>query len=167
MRGTQELNEKQLNLTTKRSKVENQLLFERQQLQELQERFSRLETVLANDTADIEEKTADKEEYVNKLQKIEDNITKIETQVSSLKTNEEEQEKLVEEKRKSLSQKGREADKMMKYLSDVETAIEKLHAERMSIFRRCKLEEINIPLNQGSMEDVPMDDSEVRCNPQA
>lgn len=162
LRGAQELNEKQLNFKTQRSKVENQLLFERQQLQELQERVSRLESVLNTDTGEIEAKNAEKEEYIAKLQKIEDNIAKIEAQVTNLKTKEDEQEKLVEERRKSLSQKGQEADQMIKHLSDVETSIEKLHAERMSIFRRCKLEDIDIPLNQGSMEDVPMDDSEVR-----
>ncbi|GAB5589148.1 Structural maintenance of chromosomes protein 1 [Umbelopsis nana] len=161
LRGAQELNEKQLNFKTQRSKVENQLLFERQQLQELQERVSRLESVLNTDTGEIEAKNAEKEEYIAKLQKIEDNIAKIEAQVTNLKTKEDEQEKLVEERRKSLSQKGQEADQMIKHLSDVETSIEKLHAERMSIFRRCKLEDIDIPLNQGSMEDVPMDDSEL------
>lgn len=161
VRGAQELREKQLNLTTQRSKVENQLLFERQQLEELQQRFSRLEQTLAADTSEIESKKLEKEEYLGKLQKIQDNMARMESQVSELKAKEEAQEKLVEEKRKSLSQKGQEVDKMMKVVTDMETAIEKLHAERMSIFRKCKLEEINIPLNQGSMEDVPMDDSEV------
>ncbi|KAG2187751.1 hypothetical protein INT44_005441, partial [Umbelopsis vinacea] len=160
VRGAQELREKQLNLTTQRSKVENQLLFERQQLEELQQRFSRLEQTLAADASEIESKNVEKEEYLGKLQKIQDNMTKMENQVSELKAKEEAQEKLVEEQRKSLSQKGQEVDKMMKVVTDMETAIEKLHAERMSIFRKCKLEEINIPLNQGSMEDVPMDDSE-------
>jgi structural maintenance of chromosome 1 len=161
VRGAQELREKQLNLTTQRSKVENQLLFERQQLEELQHRFSRLEQTLAADASEIESKNAEKVEYLGKLQKIQDNMARMENQVSELKAKEEAQEKLVEEKRKSLSQKGQEVDKMMKFVTDMETAIEKLHAERMSIFRKCKLEEINIPLNQGSMEDVPMDDSEV------
>ncbi|KAI8575705.1 hypothetical protein K450DRAFT_260414 [Umbelopsis ramanniana AG] len=160
VRGAQELREKQLNLTTQRSKVENQLLFERQQLEELQQRFSRLEQTLAADASEIESKNLEKDEYLGKLQKIQDNMTRVENQVSELKAKEEAQEKLVEEQRKSLSQKGQEVDKMMKVVTDMETAIEKLHAERMSIFRKCKLEEINIPLNQGSMEDVPMDDSE-------
>jgi structural maintenance of chromosome 1 len=161
LRGAQELREKQLNLKTQRSKVENQLLFERQQLDELQQRFSRLEQTLTGDMTEIESKNTEKEEYLSKLHKIQENITKMENQVSDVKAKEEAQEKFVEDKRKSLSQKGQEVDKMMKIVTDMETSIEKLHAERMSIFRRCKLEEINIPLNQGSMEDVPMDDSEV------
>ncbi|CAM0136232.1 unnamed protein product [Umbelopsis sp. WA50703] len=160
LKGAQELNEKMFSLKTQRSKVENQLLFERQQFEELQERFTKLKNVLVNDNAEIESMNSEKEEYIRKLHAIEESIKKIESQVATLKEKEEGQERLVEEKRKSLGQKGQEVDKMMKTVTDIETTIEKLRADRMSIFRRCKLEEIDIPLNQGSMEDVPMDDSE-------
>jgi structural maintenance of chromosome 1 len=110
LKGAQELNEKMLSLKTQRSKVENQLLFERQQFEELQERFTKLKNVLVNDNAEIESMNAEKEEYIRKLHAIEESIKKIESQVATLKEKEEGQERLVEEKRKSLGQKGQEVE---------------------------------------------------------
>jgi structural maintenance of chromosome 1 len=40
-----------------------------------------------------------------------------------------------------------------------ESAVEKVRAERVAIFRRCKLEDIRLPLLSGDMDDVLIDDS--------
>jgi len=41
--------------------------------------------------------------------------------------------------------------------------IEALSMERMSLYRKCRLEEINLPLKSGSLRNVPME--EVRLDP--
>lgn len=42
-----------------------------------------------------------------------------------------------------------------------ESEIEKLCTDKFSIFRRCKLEEIDLPLLEGSLEDLSLDQLEV------
>jgi structural maintenance of chromosome 1 len=37
--------------------------------------------------------------------------------------------------------------------------IERLASERFAIYRRCKLEEIDLPLESGSFENVPIDEA--------
>lgn len=36
--------------------------------------------------------------------------------------------------------------------------IEKLSSERHAVYRRCKLEEIDLPLESGSLDDVPIEE---------
>jgi structural maintenance of chromosome 1 len=40
--------------------------------------------------------------------------------------------------------------------------IEKMYADRNAIFRRCKLEEIELPFAKGSLDDIPVGEMEVR-----
>ncbi|KAF8917513.1 Structural maintenance of chromosomes protein 1, partial [Haplosporangium bisporale] len=41
-----------------------------------------------------------------------------------------------------------------------ESLVEKLDSERSSIFRRCKLEQIELPMEKGSLDDVSLEDVE-------
>jgi structural maintenance of chromosome 1 len=36
--------------------------------------------------------------------------------------------------------------------------IERLAAERFSLYRRCKLEDIDLPLEKGSLDDIPIEE---------
>lgn len=39
--------------------------------------------------------------------------------------------------------------------------IERLSSERFAVYRRCKLEEIDLPLSEGSLEDIPIEEVRV------
>lgn len=49
---------------------------------------------------------------------------------------------------------------MNKDISVTESRLEKLVAERYDIFKRCKMDDIQLPLLGGNIDDVPMDDTE-------
>lgn len=36
--------------------------------------------------------------------------------------------------------------------------IERLSSERFTLYRRCKLEEIDLPLTKGRLDDIPMEE---------
>ena len=42
--------------------------------------------------------------------------------------------------------------------------IEKKYADRNHIFRRCKLEEIELPFEKGSLDDIPLGEFDVRSH---
>jgi len=50
-------------------------------------------------------------------------------------------------------------DNIIIYRKLKESDIEKLEADQFSIFRKCKLEEIYLPLERGSLDDIPIKDS--------
>lgn len=41
--------------------------------------------------------------------------------------------------------------------------IEKLGLERSSIYRKCRLDEIRLPLVEGNLKNVPMEEVSPRC----
>eukprot|EP00158_Paraphelidium_tribonemae_P009158 Partr_v1_DN28788_c0_g1_i9_m62762 putative structural maintenance of chromosomes protein len=53
----------------------------------------------------------------------------------------------------------REGEQAAKDAISMETQIEKLEDERVSIFKRCRLEEIELPLLDGSLDDIIPDES--------
>ena len=36
--------------------------------------------------------------------------------------------------------------------------LERLSSDRFSVYRRCKFEEIDLPMSKGSLDDVPIDE---------
>jgi len=43
--------------------------------------------------------------------------------------------------------------------------IEKLSLERSALYRKCRLEEIELPLLEGDLRNVPMEEVRLSCNP--
>jgi structural maintenance of chromosome 1 len=50
----------------------------------------------------------------------------------------------------------RELDKVLKQIAGWNDEIEKSSSDRHAIYRRCRLEEIDIPLVSGSLDKVPL-----------
>lgn len=157
----QETAEMRLKFTTQQSRLQNQLTFETQQLQETVDRLTRLESAIGADSESLDRLDANKETHLEETQKIQDEIRGLEVELKKARGLEEQKMEVVNKHRKELAKRTREVDKLTKDVVTRETEVEKLSAEKVSIFRKCKLEEIAVPLVKGSLDDVPMDDSKV------
>lgn len=54
------------------------------------------------------------------------------------------------------------ADKSLPSTSAQNDEIERTSSERFTLYRRCKLEEIELPLTKGRLEDIPMEEVRLR-----
>ncbi|PKI83176.1 Structural maintenance of chromosomes protein 1 [Malassezia vespertilionis] len=64
----------------------------------------------------------------------------------------------LQDKRKALLAASREMDAHRKQVADRNDEIEQLDAERTALYRRCRLEAIDVPLLAGDMAHVPLDE---------
>ncbi|KAI8886812.1 hypothetical protein K501DRAFT_243409 [Backusella circina FSU 941] len=157
---SEEVTDRRTQFASQRSRLEAQLSFEKEQLEALAERLRKLERSLGNDSttkSQIETELAGMSGKDTTLK------TKLEKSEASLKKQSEleEQKQLeINDIRRSLEAKGKDVDAFMKEVTKVETEIEKVRAERISIFRKCKLEGIELPLLRGSMEDILVEDAQ-------
>jgi structural maintenance of chromosome 1 len=161
---SEEVTDRRDQFASQYSRLEAQLSFEKGQLDALAERLRKLERIQGNDTTT---KSQIETELAGMSGKDATLKTKLEKSESSLKeqTELEEQKQLeINDIRRSLEAKGKDVDAFMKEVTKVETEIEKIRAERISIFRKCKLEGIELPLVRGSMEDILVEDANTQTS---
>ncbi|KAI9247840.1 hypothetical protein BY458DRAFT_446081 [Sporodiniella umbellata] len=159
--GSDEVSERRAQFLSQKKRLDTQLEFEKEQLNELVSRLQSLENSLAADTSSksqIEKELngmgGRKEQLIVKLEKCK--------QESAAKGKEEEEkQKEITELISILEAQGRNVKQIVKEVGAIETDISKCHAERVAIFRKCKLEGINLPMNQGSMDDVVVEGEDI------
>jgi structural maintenance of chromosome 1 len=154
-----EVTERRAQFAAQKSRLDTQLAFEKDQLNELVERLKKLEDSLASDTsakhkleADLSGMSGKTESLKRKLQSFQVDLEK-QTQLEEAKQLE------INEISSALEAKGKNVEDILREFKTVEGEMNKLRAERVTIFRRCKLEGIELPLTRGSMDDIIIEDS--------
>ncbi|KAF7712478.1 Uncharacterized protein PECH_003094 [Penicillium ucsense] len=156
----EEASQKKLEFTTQKSRIENQLSFEKQRIQATDDRISGLKAQYERDVSLIEELQAQQEEIRNEL---DESIAELEL----LRENLEQQKEIYAQAAENLAEQRRELQKRSKHVEGTLTQINALEAEiqrnsssRYALLRRCKLEDIDIPLTDSSngLDKLPIDD---------
>ncbi|CAG8505933.1 15264_t:CDS:10 [Funneliformis mosseae] len=155
----QEMAEKKLKFTTLKSRLQNQLKFESEQRKEAEDRLNKLEAAIVNDTKRLTQLEREKEQLLRDKKLISDQISEMQDALNEIKESFDEKTVVVNEAKRKLSQVTKEIERMMKEIVNKESDIEKLEADQFSIFRKCKLEEICLPLERGSLDDIPIKNS--------
>lgn len=106
-----------------------------------------------NNIASRQEQKAELEQEVQDLTK---SLEKLRKKLSDSQSIQDEASDKVERARDSARRMQRELDKALKQIAGWNDEIEKSSSDRHAIYRRCRLEEIDIPLVSGSLDKVPL-----------
>ena len=156
----QEAAQRKLEFTTQRSKLENQVSFEAQRLQATQDRIKSLNEQAKRDEQLIgslkEEKEAVEEELETHKAELED----LHGQLEDLKTRYAEKSERVAEQRREMQKRSKNVEGSLKAVTDLEEIVQKQAAGRYAQLRKCKIDEIKIPLTSDSegLDALPLDD---------
>ncbi|CAG8495652.1 5119_t:CDS:10 [Dentiscutata erythropus] len=150
----QEIAEKRLKFTTQKSRLQNQLKFETEQKSETEDRLNRLESTIRDEADRLSQLEDEKKRLLEEKRRISDEISEKQRILSEIKSEYDVKTAAVTSSKRLLVQVTKEIDKLMKEIVNMESDIEKLEADRFSIFRKCKLEEIDLPLLRGSLDNV-------------
>ncbi|CAO3595495.1 unnamed protein product [Absidia cylindrospora] len=144
---------------TQRTRLQTQYSFEKEELESIKERLEKL-TQSLKDTEQAQQRQQDELVSLEELkQKLTNDLAVHETELQTQLELEQSKQRELDDLRLVLEEKGRDMDAYLKEMTMVETSIEKIRAERIAIFRKCKLEDIYLPLISGTMDDVLIDDS--------
>jgi len=154
-----EFAQKKLEFARQRGKLESQLAFETQRLASTTERISVLENNAKRDQRTINELEAEKEAIQSKLDELSGELDKLRQELMQKQSVAEKHAEKVNELRREVAKRNEELKGGGKTISGLTSEIERFSAERYAVFRRCKLEEIEIPLQEGSrtLEQLPGD----------
>lgn len=165
----EEASRKKLEFTTQRSRIENQLSFERQRLQATDDRINNLKAQHQRDRDLIEELKAEQERIRNQLDEFN-------AELDILKENLERQKDLyaqsadnVAQQRRELQKRSKNVEASLRLISALEGDIQRHSSGRYALLRRCKLENIDIPLTENSapLDQLPIDELVQTADPDA
>lgn len=164
----QEAAQKKLEFTTQKSRLESQLSFENQRLQSTHDRIQRLQEKSQSDARLLTELQAERNE-------IEGTLDSIKAELEELREGLEEQNGRLEKKAEKVTERRREVQRRRQEVESIQRAVTGLEAEvqrnaagRYALLRRCKLEDIRIPLAEGSasLDAIPVDEA-LQADPDA
>ncbi|KAJ1845590.1 Structural maintenance of chromosomes protein 1, partial [Coemansia sp. RSA 486] len=154
---TEACDERRLQFTTHLARLDSQRAFESKQLEAVEAHLSQLAQSLQAARDSLSELHA---ELGNEQRQMDASVAQIETlrsELAALRRKYGDVTDDVQAARLNVEQGQRELDAMTKDLSAKATELERAMADRAAVLRRCKIEDIPLPLQQGSLQALALD----------
>ncbi|BGP16097.1 hypothetical protein JCM10213_007524 [Rhodosporidiobolus nylandii] len=156
LRGAQEDNAQMLKFETHVARLNNQIRFQTEQVDSTRERLQSLQSTAEKQRGTLAELDGEKDAKQAEIEALEQEVEDLKRTLEQLQETLGEKNAELEVVRKSGGKAARTLDKALKEVATCNDEIERLASERFSLYRRCKLEDIDLPLAKGSLDKVPM-----------
>ncbi|KAG7094864.1 hypothetical protein E1B28_005672 [Marasmius oreades] len=155
----QEESEARLRFENQIARLTHQSEFEGEALKNAQERIKTLDGIIETEKANLIKLEAQKSNIEMELEEMEQNINELRAGLTGLQEILEGKTRDVEQVKRTTSKASKTLEQALKEISVRNDEIEKLALERSSIYRKCRLEEIQLPLLSGNLKNVPMEEN--------
>lgn len=156
----QEAAQKKLEFTTQKSRIENQLSFERQRLQATEARIRTVEDQDQRDQALIGDLSKQREQTQNELDVLNAELDELGDQLDAQKDLQTKAAEHLADQRQQVQKRSKNIEATLKIINGHEADIRQHSSGRYTLLRRCKLENVSVPLAKGSVpfDQLPIDD---------
>lgn len=164
----QDAAQRRLEFTMQRSKLESQSSFERQRLQSTQDRIRRLKEKSESDESLLAELQAEKERIEVELQSTSEELDELKGRLDEANERHATKAEKVAERRREVQRRRQELEGVQRTVAGLEAEVQRNAAGRYGLLRRCKLEDVRVPLARGSasLEAIPVDEA-LQADPDA
>ncbi|KAI0396173.1 RecF/RecN/SMC [Xylariaceae sp. FL0594] len=159
--------EKRGQFDLQKSRLESNKSWEESRHSETEGRLRSLEDRLKRLTRDIEVYKQEKAEIEEAKGHDEDELEALEEQLGELREKLEEQNDKVNSAKADVQKRSRDIDGRLRAIAALETELTKNSAAKFALLRRCRLEQIDVPLAQGSLDNLPNEDTLLHRDPDA
>jgi structural maintenance of chromosome 1 len=142
--------EKKLEFSNQKSRLENQISFETQRFDNTNDRIKRLENQLKEDSKLITSLTGQREAIQQGLDRFRRELDVLANRLENLKETANSKQERVVEARRELQKRSKAVDDTLKLVAEIEAEVQRSNAGRYTLLRKCRIEEIKIPLSEGS-----------------
>ncbi|KAJ2910478.1 Structural maintenance of chromosomes protein 1 [Coemansia aciculifera] len=154
---TEAVGERRLQFATHLSRLENQLAFETQQLDEATAKLDHLTQFLQSTVETLEQQQAELSREQAEMAGFVAQIETLRSELAVLTSKYSDVTGDVHVARRELEQGQRELDAASKELSAKISELERAVADKAAVLRRCKIEDIPIPLLRGSLQALALE----------
>ncbi|EPQ50920.1 condensin complex subunit SMC1 [Gloeophyllum trabeum ATCC 11539] len=156
---TQEELEARNRYETQIARLGHQSQFEEEQLKATRERLATLDATIRNEEVNLVRLEASKASILEELSEAESSIASLQEELQALNESLEEKTKVVDRVKRTASKATKALEQTLKEIASHNDEIEKLGLERSAIYRKCRLENVNLPLREGNLKNVPMEEN--------
>lgn len=159
MKVAQEESRARLQYETQISRLTHQSEFEAEGLKTARERLVNLDTALASEGATLERCELQKVGVHKEITALEEAIAGLREELGEIQETLDEKNKALEQVKKTTLKASKVLDLALKEIANCNDEIEKLALERSSLYRKCRLEEIKLPLLEGNLRNIPIEEN--------
>ncbi|TPX34166.1 hypothetical protein SmJEL517_g03097 [Synchytrium microbalum] len=152
----QDFERKRLEHTRQKAQLDTEIKHRNQSVAEVVERIRRVEASIETDTTLLAKLQGEKDGLENIAHGLAEEIRTFKEELKASKERSDDTAVAVARLKKEVQRVTKDIEGRNKGVTQKEAQIEKLLSETFSILRRCKLEEIDLPLAMGSLDDVPL-----------
>jgi len=165
----QELLKKKLEFSTQRSRLENQLRFEEQRLQATNERIKKLEGQAKRDEQNITAMQAERQTIQDELDTLQTDLMRLNEHLDKLSEKAVEKAQRVAEQRQEYQRQTKKVEDRQKLVLELEATVQRNAAGRYALLRKCRIDEIKVPLTPESqpLTELPLNEAAERVDDDA
>jgi structural maintenance of chromosome 1 len=165
----QEAAEKKNAFEQQKQRLGSQLKWDSSQIKDTEGRINRLQARIHQLKQDIEKYNAEKTALENAIDTFRAEQTVLDDELQKFKEKLLAKNEKVNQAKSELQKRSKEIDNRTKAIAALETEVQRSSAGRYALLRRCKLEQITIPLSDRSrkLDTLPVDDNVLQTDPDA
>ncbi|KIJ62116.1 hypothetical protein HYDPIDRAFT_169279 [Hydnomerulius pinastri MD-312] len=141
------------------ARLTHQSEFEEEQLKLTQARLATLKKTQEDEQAKVTDLEETKRQIQEEIAQAQETIEKLREELKALNETLDERTKTVEQVKKTHARAAKVLDQALKEIGMMNDEIEKLALERSAMYRKCRLEDIQLPLLAGNLKNVPMEEN--------
>ena len=151
---------KKLEFTTQKSKLQNQLGFEKIRLQQTEDRIRSLQEQDQRDRCIIDELAEQRDGIRSDLDTLNAELEELVEKLDEQKVLYQKASERLEDQRREVASRSKKMDGVLKTINSLEGEMQRHSSSRYTILRRCKIEDIGLPLAEGSanLDALPIND---------
>ncbi|KAK3102279.1 hypothetical protein FSP39_010179 [Pinctada imbricata] len=147
---------KRLEFENQKFRLQNQIEFERSR--DTIANVKKWESTVKNDEKEVEKVKNDEARNMNLIDEAMQTQEKLKRQRLTCKSQVDDFESEINEIKKKLNSHQKDVVNAQKQITAVETKLEQKRADRHSLLKACKMDDIRIPMSRGTMEDISRED---------
>ncbi|KAI1864836.1 hypothetical protein JX265_004156 [Neoarthrinium moseri] len=163
----QEASEKRNQFEVQKSRLNSSLNWEKSRLNDAQSRVKRMQDQLNQLQDDISTYESQKESIEEAMGNDQDALAALQEQYDELKEKLSERNQKVNDAKADVQRRSKDIESRQKAIAGLETEVQKNSAGKFALLRRCRLEQVNVPLAQGSLDNLPNEDNLLQQDPDA
>ncbi|KAL6862364.1 RecF/RecN/SMC [Trichoderma novae-zelandiae] len=163
----QEISEKRNQYEVQRQRLESRLKWEVTRHSDTEARIKRIQEQIRRLKQDMRTYNKEKADIEDSMSEDKDKLEALRETLEELKAEQLEKNQRVSEARAELQKRSKDIEACQREINALETTVQKNSASKSALLRRCRLEQIQIPLTEGALDNLPTEDDLLRQDPDA
>ena len=155
----QQVSEKRSQFEVQKQRLSSRLQYEETRKNDTTTRINRVQSQVKGLNSDIKQYTKEKDKIHRAMQEDQDELEALQETLEESKTELTEKNQKVAEAKTEVQKRRKDIDAHLRDINGLEATVQKNSTSKSALLRRCRLEQIKIPLSQGTLDDLPNEDN--------